>query len=234
MLGGAITLLLLGCAGGKDGGKDGDGDGDGGGDTTDINWTGACPAASGIGTATVWEYEYNEAYQDANDATGSYSVIVGDPGDNGEITLITAIETTSGNRSFESTSTSEYGCDDEGLWLLTTYYEYTVTVYEPYEGFEDYAFEAPILMMPQSVASGENWESVYKGTFETELGTRLAVNYSVTTEVTGTEDVTVPAGEYHAMVWTQTRSTGAESTVWVANGTGMVASEEADLVAFTP
>lgn len=236
---GLLVIAILGCAGGKDAKDDGEvgGDDTAGGTTvppTEYDWSGDCPPASGIGANTTWEYEYNEQYEKSNATTGTYSVEVEDRAEDGTLTLVTEVSTEGSNNSFESKTTSQYGCDGTGLWLLATYYEYTVTVYYPYEGWREYTYDAPILLMPASVDVGDSWETVYAGVYVDELGARRATDYIISTEVTGREELTVPAGTFTAMEWSQSWSTGSDTTAWYSNGVGLVASEEADLVEFTP
>lgn len=230
-------ILALGCAGKKqDDADDTSSVGDSGTspETPPINWSGSCPSATGIGTSTRWEYEYNEAFEESSSLSGTYSVEVTGVGEDGTLTLVTEVETQGSNNSFESTTTETFGCDDEGLKLLDTYYEYVVTVYESYEGYQDYTWNTPVLLVPTSVEVGDSWESVYDGVYEDELGARRAQDYTVVTEVTGREEVTVPAGTYTAMVWVSDSSLSVPVTNYVANGTGKVATPEADLVSFTP
>lgn len=230
-------FLLLAACGGKDGG--GGGDDSGGGDDTgleqpDIDWTGACPAASGIGTATRWEYTYNEAYEASSGLSGGFTVEVTEINDDGTFVMVTTEESSGSNNTYSSVTTETWGCDDEGLWLLETYYEYEVTVYKPYEGYRDYTWNAPTLVMPKDVDVGSEWESVYDGTYVNELGASRSADDTVLTEVTGLEEVTVPAGTYTAMVWVQDASLTSPTTSWYVLGTGLVKSPEADLTAFTP
>lgn len=227
-------LLLLAACGGKDGGGGGGGEEDSGLEQPAIDWNGACPAASGIGTSTRWEYAYNEAYEASSGLSGGFTVEVTEVHDDGTFVMVTTEASSGTNNTYNSVTTETWGCDDEGLWLLETYYEYEVTVYEAYAGFRDYTWNAPILVMPQEVDVGTAWESVYDGTYVNELGASRSADDTVLTEVTGLEEVTVPAGTYTAMVWVQDASLTSPTTSWYVLGTGLVKSPEADLTSFTP
>jgi len=229
-------LLALGCAG-KDKKEDDTGGGGTGTDTLetpDINWSGVCPSATGLGTSTEWVYEYNEAFQKASLLSGGYTTRVDSVGDDGTLVVVTEIDTTGSNNTYTATQTNTYGCDGDGLWLLDSYLEYEVTVYYAYEGYQDYEWYSPVLLVPATVEVGDEWDSVYDGIYEDELGARRAQDYTVTTTVTSRESITVPAGEFTAMIWETLNTLGQRTTTYVANGTGAVATQEADLIEFTP
>jgi hypothetical protein len=229
----AGLVAALGCAGKKDKGEDDTsaaGDDSGTLDTPEIDWTGDCPSASGIVAGATWTYEYNEAYEKSSSLSGGYTMEVTDFGTDGTLTLVTQIDSAGSNNTYTATQTDTYSCNDEGLWLLDTYLEYTTTVYYAYEGYQDYTWNVPTLIMPVTVEVGDDWESVYDGVYETELGQRRAQDYTTTTTVTGREEIDVPAGTYTAMVWNAVTSLGSNTTTYVANGTGAVATPYADLV----
>lgn len=231
-----LLCFTFACGGGK-GGEDDTGPAATGTDpleTPDIDWSGTCPSISGIAAGTTWTYTYNAAYEKGTSTEGGYTVEVTDVGDDGTVTLETHIETQGSNNSYEATGTNTYGCDDEGLWLIGSYFEYAVTVYYTYEGFQDFTWNAPVLIMPATTDVGTTWESVYDGIYEDELGARWAQDYTVANEVTARVEVTVPAGTFTAQEWVQDASQSVPVTNYYANGTGLVQSEEADLTEFSP
>lgn len=235
---GTLVAVALGCGGGGDDKKDGKGasGGDDSGELEqpDINWTGECPAASGFGTSTRWEYQYTEAYEEESGLTGTRVVEITEVGGDGTLTLVSTEEYTGTNNSYVTVVTDTVGCDGEGLWLIDRYREYEVTVYKPYEGFYDYTWNAPAMLIPVEVDVGTEWETVYDGTYVNEVGATRAADDVVVTTVTGLESVEVPAGTYTAMVWEQDSELTVPVTVWYVLGTGFVRSEELELTSFSP
>ncbi len=228
-----LLASALACGGGKKG-EDDTGAGAGTGEetlgTTDVDWSGTCPSISGIGEGARWEYVYNEAFEEASSLSGSYTVEVSEVGDDGTVTLVTSVDTVGSNNSFSSVTTNQYGCDTDGMWLIGTYYEYAVTVYYTYEGYQTYEWYAPALIMPGVVEVGTEWDTVYDGVYEDELGARRAQDYTVVNEVMGLVEVETPAGTYTAQEWVQDSSLGVPVTNYYVNGVGLVKTAEADLV----
>lgn len=232
-----ISLLLGLLACGTSGTDSADTSG-GGGDTGDpdadeLPYSGSCPAASGLLDGATWEYVYNSTWEDANDRAGGWtmSAALADDGTTWEV--VTELDVAGSNNTLVETNTYGYGCDADGLWLLTQYTESVTTVSEPYEGWREYTYDAPVLIMPATTEVGDIWDSVYTGTWTNELGQTRTAGRTLTYEIIGVEAVETEAGSWNAMIWTETTSTGVVTTSHRVSGLGMVSSQDADLVAYT-
>ncbi len=205
----------------------------GGGDTgpgeaDEIPWTGDCPAASGVIDGAHLEYVYTATWEEHNDRSGGWTYDVSANGD-GTYTGVMTIEVAGVNNTMEEVDTLGYGCDADGLWLVSKRVDSTVTVYEPYEGFLEYTLDAPVLLMPVDMETGTKWKTEYAGSTMNELDQKRAINESYVTEVMGNEAVDVPAGSWTAMRWTRTSSLGTETNSWVVSGLGLVKDDDSDL-----
>lgn len=224
-------LLACGTAGGTDS-AGGDTADSGDPDADELPYSGDCPAASGLVDGATWEYVFNSSWEDANDRTGGWTAKA-TAGDDGTWQVVTKLEVAGTNNTLEETNTYGYGCDAEGLWLLTQYTESVTTVSEPYEGWREYTYTAPILIMPATIDVGSYWDSVYAGTWTNELDQTRTASRTLTWDVIGVESVDTPAGSWNAMIWTETTSTDVVTTYHYVSGLGMVSSDAADLTAYS-
>jgi hypothetical protein len=229
-----FLLALAACATDDSSGGDSAGGGDTGPGTADeLPWTGDCPGPSGFADGASFAYEYNATWEDANDRSGTWTAEIHKE-DDGTYTVNGTVSVSGSNNTYEEENVATYGCDADGLWLLTLNVTAVTTVYDPYESSQDYEFTAPILIMPANTEEGTRWTSTYDGVYTNELGARRTADASYDWLVEGVDAVDTPAGSWNAQRWTKTSSLGTATNEWRVSGLGMVANTDSNLTDYAP
>jgi predicted small lipoprotein YifL len=203
---------------------DGDADGDADADPSSCGpWTGI----QGVGTA--WSY----SMQDASLRGTVDNLITAYDAGTGLVTSESVSDLVGDGYTMESTTVSEYRCDDDGFWLLTQYTEYAMDYGgTPFDGWTDTIYEPAALIIPKSLDVGDTWTTSYTGTTETNVTDPTAFSSSVLQQVVEQSSVTVPAGTYDTLYIEYDGDGSGYSHV--ARDVGQVKSNITELTSYTP
>jgi hypothetical protein len=212
-----------------------DGTGDGGGDEIDSDLYGLCGPYAGVEkVGSAWEYRYD------GERDGSYTVEATSwDGDSGALILETSSDYFQDGVHIVSATAGEYLCDDEGMWALSLYTEYTEEASGMVEeGWSRLTFDAPALVLPFTLVDGTSWSTIGEGTAEYSSGVSDTVNLLTESVVEGEEAVSVPAGSYDALRIGSVSYDGVTETTsatsWRSPGVGVIKDAVSELVRYDP
>ncbi len=229
-------LLVLGLGLTACGDKDdtdapeGDTDTDADTDTDTDTDVSACGAWSGIeGVGTSWSYDVADG-----DLSGTVdNEITAYDASTGLVTTLSVSALTGVDYSLDSTTTSEYRCDGDGMWLLTQYTEYAMDYAgTPIDGWTDSSYDPPALLLPVDIAVGDSWTTSYTGVTETSMTDPDTFSSTVQQTVVEERNVTVPAGTYDTMYVEYTGD--GDGFTYIARGVGQVKSNITELTSYQP
>lgn len=223
----AFTLACMGgdkLGRGDDTAPEGDSEGGGGGGG---GLGGVCGAYSGVaGVGTRWEFNY----QDGQGGGGDYFIEVTSI-DGDRVEQLSSLSATSADYSYSSETTSQYRCDDEGMFILSSKTDYmSVVAGQSYSGWTESTFTGAALILPRQLEVGLTWVSDQSYTYVDSSGSSDSFDVTFNFEVSAEEDVTVPAGTYTAL---RVESDGAEHGSHYTKGVGFIRSSYFELVRYT-
>lgn len=218
-----VGVLVGGCVA-KDGGDD---TGTADTVTTRPGGDGVCSTWTGYVAGRTWRY----AYDPAAATQGSWEDTLATIGADGAVTVHQELSQANAATTYVATTDTDYRCDDDGLWLLSTHSEW-VSTFEGVEseGWLDATWDAAGPIQPRGLALGARWDWAYDYSYTASYGDGAQAGY-VTYEVESVGAIEVPAGDYEAAQVFQTTDQGASLRTWVADDVGLVATEAAELVA---
>lgn len=224
----AFTLACMGgdkLGRGDDTAPEGDSEGGGGGGGGGLG--GVCGAYSGVaGVGTRWEFNY----QDGQGGGGDYLIEVTSI-DGDRVEQVSSLSMTSADFSYSSETTSQYRCDGEGMFILSSTTDYTsVVAGQSYSGWTESTFTGAALILPRQLEVGLTWVSDQSYTYVDSSGSSDSFDVTFNFEVSAEEDVTVPAGTYTAL---RVESDGAEHGSHYTKGVGFIRSSYFELVRYT-
>lgn len=234
-----FAVMALACGGGRSGdtGPEGRGGLFGGGGDDDVDTsdtfgpadsggggngglTRHCPKYSGFldsGAEWVWAYtaEYEAETGQEYDWT-SWVHAVNDLGDAYEVVLKTEGELSHPSYElYESSTTTNYECDDDGAWLVRTQstVRYRIDGGQTETLNQTVDYTTPQLVMIWDAQDGATWDASYA--YEvTANGNTTPYQGSLTYEASAHDDVTVPAGTFKNVLEIRARG---EDYSWVAD-----------------
>ncbi|MFH1470071.1 MAG: hypothetical protein ABIO70_37145 [Pseudomonadota bacterium] len=232
----SLALPLAIACGDKDDTSSPEGDADADTDTdtdTDADGdadVGACSAWTGISrVGSTWSYAFADGDLSGtvdNEVT-AYDPLVGTVGTESLSVLSTA------DYIITSTTTTEYLCDGDGYWITHQYTEYSMQMSgQDFDGWTEMTYDPPALLMPADMEVGTTWTTAYVGTTETSISGASDFSSTVQQEVTGAEQVTVPAGTWDTLLVEFTGD--GEGFSNVARDVGQVKSNVTVLTSFNP
>ena len=191
---------------------------------------GACGAWTGIdGVGATWSYDFAD-----DDIAGTVNnEITAYDGSTGLVTASSFSDLTGTDYTLTSTTTSEYRCDGEGMWMLSQYTEYDMDYAgTPIEGWTDTVYEPAALLIPTDINVGDTWTTAYVGTTTTNMTDATPFESTVEQVVIEEREVTVPAGTYDTM-YVEFSGDG-DGFSYIARGVGQVKSNVTELTSYSP
>lgn len=224
MVGLFLVLGLMACA--DKGSEDTGGDSDSAlpeGDTT------ICGSLLGFQSkGQTWTYSWV-----SGERVGTAVTSLDDLDALGGTAMTTSVYTaTSEDLAYTLTMTSNYVCDGEGLWTgtLSTSWE-TVSGEYTSSDWRLSTYNPPWLTLQRDATSGSTWTG--STTVESQGGSAEPEAHDETWSMSATaETITVPAGTYEALRVDVGADLGVTS--WYAEGVGLVATGDLQLVSMTP
>jgi hypothetical protein len=237
---GISVLSMLACAGGvKDKGEDPADDSAGASDDSGGGGGGGGGGGSGLfgpcadygmafGEGTEWVYSV-----DVQTQTGTLtSTIIEQSG--GQLRIESVAEYDIPDFDYyTSTSTSNYNCASDGLYLNLVR---STTVYS-YNGQEQIVestvkYDDPYFVVPDGLKVGSTWTAEGVGTTTTDQGD-TEFDYFYECEIKLKEDVDVEAGSFSTLKQVCQSADGTKFISWLAKGVGSVQTDTSELVSYS-
>ncbi len=230
-----VAILGVGCGdkAGDDTGADGGSDGSGG-DGSGGSAAGLCGDWSGIaGVGTTWEYSFSDA-----SVSGSFVTTVSSlDSATGDLVMDSLYDGTTSSYSYTSSTTGNYRCDGDGMWMLDVSTTYKVTAGgSDSSGWTRITYDAPVLLFPRDAAVGDAWTVDATGTIESSTADPMTFSTTTTYEVASEETVSVPAGSFDTLrLDSSTEEVSGPPTTassWIALDVGTVKTDTTELVSY--
>lgn len=238
----AVLGLLSACTPTDPEGKDDTADGDDTGDTGDTGEgvvdLGPCGPYTGLNAVgSSWTYGYTDEYQASTGYTGSWSyAVTGLDIQGGVTTILLEGESTMASDSIDayvSATSTSMTCDAEGLWIVSSAYDYTMTIGgNEVEGWGETVYDTPALTLPADPEVGDTWTVEATGTTSSNTG---AYDFDTTYTYTITDEasVEVPAGTFTTLVMDISTEGAGTTSSWMDRTVGNVLSETYELVSYS-
>ncbi|MFT7519088.1 MAG: hypothetical protein ACI9MC_001228 [Kiritimatiellia bacterium] len=130
---------------------------------------------------------------------------------------------------YVATSTGVYRCDDDGMWLLSSRWEYSfiaVADGQLYEGWTQTTYDS-YMAMPADVGSG--WRTQSSALSEDHLGNETPSDVDATWTLSASTEVTVPAGSFDVTEFIYS-SGDYRASSWMNERAGLIKSESSQLI----
>jgi hypothetical protein len=151
----------------------------------------------------------------------------------GLVTAVSESDITGPDYTITSTTTSQYRCDSDGMWMTGQYTEYLMDYAgTPIEGWTDSSYDPAALLVPADIDVGDTWTTAYVGVTETNMTDPTPFESTVLQQVIEPAEVTVPAGTYDTLYVEFTGD--GEGFSYIARGVGQVKSNVSELTSYQP